>query len=118
MMVGGSNATVAKPSLARTCWKCILRVLGWVSKYGICVNLDLHIMPGSQNSYDHLGQLPSINWLTGVMGLANAEQSLNRICIITEFISQAGGRDVISMFGNRSRRRSPGEFCSYLHPVR
>ena len=97
--VDASGATVVEPFLARTCWKYILRLLGWARKYGIRVNLDLHTMPGSQNGYNHSGKLGSINWMKGVMGLANAERSLDYIRIITVFISQPEWRDVIPMFG-------------------
>ncbi|RPD70874.1 glycoside hydrolase [Lentinus tigrinus ALCF2SS1-7] len=97
--VDTTGATVVEPFLARTCWNYILRVLGWARKYGIRVNLDLHTMPGSQNGYNHSGKLGAINWLKGVMGLANAERSLDYIRIITEFISQPEYRDVVQMFG-------------------
>ncbi|KAI0323600.1 glycoside hydrolase [Cubamyces sp. BRFM 1775] len=71
--VDASGATVVEPFLAKTCWTYILRVLGWARKYGLRVNLDLHTMPGSQNGYNHSGKLGSINWMKGVMGLANPE---------------------------------------------
>ena len=77
----------------------ILRVLGWARKYGLRVNLDFHTMPGSQNGYNHSGKLGTINWMKTIMGLANAERSLDYIRIITEFISQPEWRDVIQMFG-------------------
>ncbi|TFK79234.1 glycoside hydrolase family 5 protein [Polyporus arcularius HHB13444] len=97
--VDGTGATISEPFLARTCWKYILRVLGWARKYGIRVNLDLHTAPGSQNGYNHSGKLGSINWMKGVMGLANAERSLDYIRIVTEFVSQPEWREVIPMFG-------------------
>ena len=40
-----------------------------------------------------------INFLDGVMGLANAQRTLDYIRIITEFISQPEYRNVIPMFG-------------------
>lgn len=49
--VDESDATVAKPHLARTCWEYILRVLGWACKCGFSVNLDLHNVMGSQKGY-------------------------------------------------------------------
>ncbi|KAI0753525.1 glycoside hydrolase [Daedaleopsis nitida] len=97
--VDGTGAHQAEPFLERTCWKYILRVLGWARKYGLRVNLDLHTMPGSQNGYNHSGKLGTINWMKSVMGLANAERSLDYIRIITEFISQPEWRDVVPMFG-------------------
>jgi glucan 1,3-beta-glucosidase len=40
-----------------------------------------------------------INFLNGVMGLANAERTLGYIRILTEFISQPEYVDVIPIFG-------------------
>lgn len=45
-------------------------------------------MPGSQNGYNHSGRLGLINFLNGVMGIANAQRGLEYIRVITEFISQ------------------------------
>ncbi|KAI0653825.1 glycoside hydrolase [Cubamyces menziesii] len=97
--VDSTGATVVEPFLAKTCWTYILRVLGWARKYGLRVNLDLHTMPGSQNGYNHSGKLGSINWMKGVMGLANAQRSLDYIRTIAEFISQPEWRNVVQMFG-------------------
>ena len=77
----------------------ILRVLGWARKYGLRVNLDLHTVPGSQNGYNHSGRFGSINWMKTIMGLANAERSLDYIRDFAEFISQPEWRDVVPMFG-------------------
>jgi glucan 1,3-beta-glucosidase len=96
----------------------ILRVFQWARKYGIRVNLDLHTIPGSQNGksqvhhivhansrpiywlpgYNHSGKLGSINFLNGVMGVANAQRALDYIRIITEFISQPEWVDVVPVF--------------------
>ncbi|KII95444.1 glycoside hydrolase family 5 protein [Plicaturopsis crispa FD-325 SS-3] len=88
-----------EPFLAKTSWKYILRLLGWARKYGLRVNLDLHTVPGSQNGYNHSGRLGLVNFLNGVMGLANAERTLGYIRIITEFISQPEYANVVPMFG-------------------
>ncbi|TBU22712.1 glycoside hydrolase superfamily [Dichomitus squalens] len=96
--VDANGATVAEPFLARTCWKYILRLLGWARKYGIRDNLDLHTIPGLQNGYNHSGKLGSINWLSGVMGLANTERSLDYIRIVAKFVSQPEWRAVVPMF--------------------
>lgn len=77
----------------------ILKLLGWARKYGIRVNLDLHTIPGSQNGYNHSGKLGMINFLYGVMGIANAQRTLGYIRIITEFISQPEYAPVVPMFG-------------------
>jgi len=95
----------------------IVQALQWCRKYGIRVKLDLHTIPGSQNGthpvsraenpivnglllgYNHSGKLGQINFLHGIMGMANAQRTLNYIRIITEFISQAEWKDVVPMFG-------------------
>ncbi|KAG1804107.1 glycoside hydrolase family 5 protein [Suillus subaureus] len=87
-----------EPFLEKVCWPYILRVLQWARKYGIRVNLDLHTIPGSQNGYNHSGKSGSINFLNGVMGLANAQRALDYIRIITEFISQPEWVDVVPVF--------------------
>lgn len=40
--------------------------------------------------YNHSGKLGSINFLNGMMGIANAERALEYIRVITEFITQVG----------------------------
>ncbi|KAJ8594245.1 glycoside hydrolase family 5 protein [Rhizopogon salebrosus TDB-379] len=87
-----------EPFLEKVCWPYILRVFQWARKYGIRVNLDLHTIPGSQNGYNHSGKLGSINFLNGVMGVANAQRALDYIRIITEFISQPEWVDVVPVF--------------------
>lgn len=95
----------------------ILRVLGWARKYGLRVNLDLHTAPGSQNGrplfatfaafiltlltlgYNHSGKLGQVDFLNGVMGVANAQRMLNYIRIIAEFITQEEYLDVVPAFG-------------------
>ncbi|KAG2043401.1 glycoside hydrolase superfamily [Suillus americanus] len=104
-----------EPFLEKVCWPYILRVLQWARKYGIRVNLDLHTIPGSQNGtwlsvhhysccgnssmgYNHSGKGGPINFLNGVMGLANPQRALDYIRIITEFISQPEWADVVPVF--------------------
>jgi glucan 1,3-beta-glucosidase len=48
--------------------------------------------------YNHSGKGGQINFLMGVMGMANAERALNYIRIITEFITQSEYTDVVPMF--------------------
>ncbi|KAF9030182.1 putative ectomycorrhiza-upregulated exo-beta-1,3-glucanase GH5 [Hymenopellis radicata] len=88
-----------EPFLERTCWKYILKALGWAKKYGLRVNLDLHTIPGSQNGYNHSGKLGQVDFLYGTMGLANAQRALHYIRIITEFISQPEYTNVVQIFG-------------------
>ncbi|KAH9175029.1 glycoside hydrolase family 5 protein [Lactarius sanguifluus] len=77
----------------------ILRLVGWARKYGLRIYLDLHTVPGSQNGYNHSGKGGQINFLNGIMGIANAQRTLDYIRIITEFISQPEYRNVVPMFG-------------------
>ncbi|KAI0302303.1 glycoside hydrolase family 5 protein [Multifurca ochricompacta] len=88
-----------EPFLAQVCWKYILRLFGWARKYGLRIYLDLHTVPGSQNGYNHSGKGGQINFLNGIMGIANAQRTLDYIRIITEFISQPEYRNVVPMFG-------------------
>ncbi|KAL4079041.1 glycoside hydrolase family 5 protein [Scleroderma citrinum] len=87
-----------EPFLEKVCWPYILRVFQWARKYGLRINLDLHTIPGSQNGYNHSGKLGTVNFMNGVMGVANAERALNYIRIITEFISQPEWQPVVPMF--------------------
>ncbi|KJA24157.1 glycoside hydrolase family 5 protein [Hypholoma sublateritium FD-334 SS-4] len=88
-----------EPYLAKTSWAYFLRVLGWARKYGLRVCLDLHAVPGSQNGYNHSGRTPTVNFMAGNMGLANAQRTLYYIRILTEFISQPEYRNLIPVFG-------------------
>ncbi|KAJ7639059.1 glycoside hydrolase family 5 protein [Roridomyces roridus] len=88
-----------EPFLAKTSWTYFLRMLEWARKYGMRVCLDLHTIPGSQNGYNHSGRLSPVNFLSGNMGLANAQRTLYYIRVLTEFISQPAYRDLIPIFG-------------------
>jgi len=48
---------------------------------------------------NHSGKDGQVNWMMGLMGLANAQRSLSYIRILTEFISQPEYRDVVPLFG-------------------
>lgn len=48
--------------------------------------------------YNHSGKSGQIDFLIGVMGMANAQRAMNYIRIITEFISQPEYSDVVPMF--------------------
>ncbi|KZP09046.1 glycoside hydrolase family 5 protein [Athelia psychrophila] len=87
-----------EPFLEKVSWQYIIRVLQWARKYGLRVNLDLNTIPGSQNGLNHSGKLGSINFMYGVMGVANAQRALDYIRIITEFISQPEWTNVVPMF--------------------
>ncbi len=49
--------------------------------------------------YNHSGKGGQVNFLHGVMGLANAQRTFNYIRIITEFISQPEYQLLIPIFG-------------------
>ena len=87
-----------EPFLANVGWSYFLKAITWARKYGLRLNLDLHAVPGSQNGYNHSSKLGTINFLNGVMGLANAQRTLNVIRTLTEFISQPQYRKVVPMF--------------------
>ncbi|GAA6012764.1 hypothetical protein JCM11491_002554 [Sporobolomyces phaffii] len=87
-----------EPFLRGVAWTYMLKAFGWARKYGLRVNLDLHAVPGSQNGYNHSGKQGSINFLNGVMGIANAQRTLNIIRTVTEFISQPEYKNVVPMF--------------------
>ncbi|KAJ2931098.1 hypothetical protein H1R20_g5978, partial [Candolleomyces eurysporus] len=77
-----------EPFLAKTSWNYVIRVLQWCRKYGLRVNLVLNAVPGSQNGFNHGGKRDSLNFLNGVMGMANAQRTLYYIRVLAEFISQ------------------------------
>ncbi|KDN44691.1 glycoside hydrolase family 5 protein [Tilletiaria anomala UBC 951] len=94
-----------EPFLEGVSWQYFLKAIQWARKYGLRINLDLHAVPGSANSFNHGGKLgptpPStvgINFLQGPAGLVNAQRALNYIRIITEFISQPEIAPVVPMF--------------------
>lgn len=84
-----------EPFLEAVSWKYIVRALGWARKYGLRVKLDLHASPGSANGWNHSGRIGSLNFLRGVMGLANAQRTLDYIRRLAEFIHQPEWRDVV-----------------------
>ncbi len=88
-----------EPYLAGVAWKYIVQLFGWCKKYGIRINLDLHGVPGSQNGWNHSGRLGQLNWMNGVMGLANMQRSMNYIRTLTEFIMQPEWQNVVGIWG-------------------
>jgi aryl-phospho-beta-D-glucosidase BglC (GH1 family) len=88
-----------EPYLERTSWTYFLRAIEWCRKYGIRILLDFHALPGSQNGWNHSGKQGSVNWMYGVMGIANAERSLEYLRTLVEFISQDGIKQVVPMIG-------------------
>ncbi|KAF8887157.1 glycoside hydrolase superfamily [Infundibulicybe gibba] len=88
-----------EPFLAGTSWTYFLKAIQWGRKYGIRIYLDLHALPGSQNGWNHSGKSGSVNFMYGVMGVANAQRTLTYLRIITEFVSQEQYRDVVGIVG-------------------
>lgn len=84
-----------EPFLEGVSWKYIVQALGWARKYGLRVKLDLHASPGSANGWNHSGRIGSLNFLRGVMGLANAQRTLDYIRRLAEFINQPEWKDVV-----------------------
>lgn len=96
-----------EPFLAKTAWTYFLKGVKWARKYGLRINLDFHALPGSQNGWNHSGRLGTPNVLSGPMGMANAQRSLDYIRIIAEFISQPQYRNVITIFGITNEPQGP-----------
>ncbi|KAF6754946.1 glycoside hydrolase family 5 protein [Ephemerocybe angulata] len=88
-----------EPFLQGVSWTYFLKALGWARKYGLRIYLDFHGLPGSQNGWNHSGKGGDINFMKGVMGVANAQRTLTYLRIFTEFISQPQYKDIVLMFG-------------------
>ncbi|KAJ7506726.1 glycoside hydrolase family 5 protein [Mycena galericulata] len=88
-----------EPFLVGTSWTYFLKAIQWARKYGIRIFMDLHALPGSQNGWNHSGKAGTINFMNGVMGIANAQRTLTYLRILTEFASQDQYRDVVCVIG-------------------
>jgi glucan 1,3-beta-glucosidase len=124
-------SALGRVSLSSRLTRYILQVFAWCRKYGLRVNLDLHNVPGSANGrivlliavlkltshatgYNHGGKLGEFNFLNGVMGMANAQRTMDYLRFITEFISQPQYKDVVVMFGVINEPRVPTTGASTL----
>ncbi|KAG0152493.1 hypothetical protein CROQUDRAFT_667334 [Cronartium quercuum f. sp. fusiforme G11] len=87
-----------EPFLEGVSFKYFLKAITWARKYGLRINLDLHAVPGSQNGWNHSGKFGQIGFLHGVMGIANAQRTLNYVRTLAEFISQPQYKNVVPMF--------------------
>ncbi|KAG8878635.1 hypothetical protein FRB98_006024 [Tulasnella sp. 332] len=98
---GGLNQleTHYKTFIVSVSWTYILKAFQWARKYGLRINLDLHTMPGSQNGYNHSGKGGQVDWLNGVMGLANAQRGLDYMRVFVEFITQPEFANLVPHFG-------------------
>ncbi|PFH51213.1 glycoside hydrolase family 5 protein [Amanita thiersii Skay4041] len=88
-----------EPFLEGVSWKYFLKAIQWGRKYGIRIYLDLHALPGSQNGWNHSGKSGSVNFMNGVMGIANAQRTLTYLRILTQFVSQDQYKDVVGIVG-------------------
>ncbi|KAJ2931110.1 hypothetical protein H1R20_g5983, partial [Candolleomyces eurysporus] len=95
-----------EPFLQKASWNYIVRIFQWCRKYGLRVNLVLNAVPGSQNGFNHGGKTESVNFLNGVMGMANAQRTMYYIRVLTEFISQPEWVNVVPMFSILNQPRS------------
>ncbi|KAK4056072.1 hypothetical protein OIO90_002803 [Microbotryomycetes sp. JL221] len=86
-----------EPFVSQVAWKYFLKAITWARKYGIRINLDLHTAPGSQNGWNHSGRYGSVGFLNGVMGVTNAQRTLNIIRALAEFISLPENSPVVPM---------------------
>ncbi|KAF3909962.1 hypothetical protein ABW20_dc0106283 [Dactylellina cionopaga] len=87
------------PYVFQISWRYLLRGIEWARKYGIRVNLDLHGLPGSQNSWNHSGRQGKVNWLTGPDGAANAKRSLDIHDQLSKFFAQDRYKNVVAFYG-------------------
>ncbi|KAH7092737.1 glycoside hydrolase [Auriculariales sp. MPI-PUGE-AT-0066] len=88
-----------EPFLPDVAWTYVLKAFKWARKYGIRINLDFHTMPGSHNGLNHSGKRGFVAWMNSVMGLANAQRSLDFIRGVTEFISQDEYKNLVPIIG-------------------
>ncbi|EJD45891.1 glycoside hydrolase [Auricularia subglabra TFB-10046 SS5] len=72
-----ANDWPGEPFLKGASWTYVLLAFEWVRKYGLRVNLDLHTLPGAQNPWVHAGRAGEVNFVSGVMGYANAQRGLD-----------------------------------------
>ncbi|WVQ81392.1 hypothetical protein IAT38_003516 [Cryptococcus sp. DSM 104549] len=88
-----------EPYLPKVSWTYFLKAIDWSRKYGLRILLDFHSLPGSQNGWNHSGKGGAVNWMYGVMGLANGERSLETLRSLVQYISQDGIKQVVPMIG-------------------
>ena len=93
----GRESSTPSRSVALTPYSYFNKAIVWARKYGLRILLDFHGLPGSQNPWNHSGKGGMTNWMYGVMGLANAQRSLEQMRSMTEYLSQPGIREVVPM---------------------
>mmetsp|Transcript_22679 Transcript_22679/g.56038 ORF Transcript_22679/g.56038 Transcript_22679/m.56038 type:complete len:341 (-) Transcript_22679:787-1809(-) len=81
-------------------WLYFIRFVGWCREYGIEVWVDIQTAPGSQNGFDHSGQLLALptceHWSSSA---ENVERSLQAVNEIAQGIMDDSLGDVVTGFG-------------------
>ncbi|KAF9404701.1 hypothetical protein BGZ94_003996, partial [Podila epigama] len=82
------NLNDDEPYVPSVSWRYLLRAIEWARKNGIRVMVELHAAPGSQNGWNHSGQLGTIHWLNGTMGEINAQRTVAYLEQLAEFFTR------------------------------
>ncbi|KZV83236.1 glycoside hydrolase [Exidia glandulosa HHB12029] len=108
-----------EPFLANTSWTYVLKAFEWARKYGLRINIDLHTLPGSQNSLNHSGKQGRTAWMTSSMGLVNAQRSMNFMRGVAEFISQPEYKNLVPIFGiaNEPQGQDQGNMKAFYYEM-
>ncbi|EEB06832.1 glucan 1,3-beta-glucosidase Exg2 [Schizosaccharomyces japonicus yFS275] len=81
-------------------WRYLLRGIEWARENGLRVNLDLHAVPGNQNSWNHGGTLGVLNWLDGSeLGQKNADLTLKLHEMLATFFAQERYKNIVTIYG-------------------
>ncbi|KAF3909022.1 hypothetical protein ABW21_db0200204 [Orbilia brochopaga] len=87
------------PFVFRVSWRYLLRGIEWARKYGLRVKLDLHGLPGSQNSWNHSGRQSQIGFILGTNGAKNAQRALDIHNQLSKFFAQDRYKNIIAFYG-------------------
>lgn len=92
-------------ALILTCTLSLARKMAIINLIWTILGINHHFV-----GYNHSGKGGKVNFLNGVMGMANAQRALNYIRIFTEFISQPQYKDLVPMFSimNEPLRKTIG----------
>ncbi|EWC43676.1 hypothetical protein DRE_01563 [Drechslerella stenobrocha 248] len=87
------------PYVSSISWRYLLRGIEWARKYGLRIKLDLHGLPGSQNSWNHSGRQGKVGFLLGSSGAKNAQRALDIHDKLSKFFAQDRYKNVIAFYG-------------------
>ncbi|KAJ6257695.1 glucan 1,3-beta-glucosidase [Drechslerella dactyloides] len=87
------------PYVFRVSWRYLLRGIEWARKYGLRIKLDLHGLPGSQNSWNHSGRQGQIGFIAGTNGAKNAQRALDIHDQLSKFFAQDRYKNIIAFYG-------------------